>query len=56
MIIANKSDLEKKEVTKEMGEEYAKKNNVLFMEASAKTDFQVSAAFQKISEKLIDLK
>lgn len=56
MIFANKSDLEKKEVTKEMGEEYAAKNKLLFTETSAKKDMQISAAFEQISSKLIDLK
>ena len=56
MVIANKSDLDTKEVSKEMGEEYAKKNGLLFMETSAKKDYQVSLSFQKLSERLIDLK
>ncbi len=56
MLIANKSDLETKDVPKETGEEYAKKNGLLFIETSAKKDLQVSLAFQKMAEKLIDLK
>ncbi len=56
MIIGNKADLTEKVIKKEAIEEYAKKNNILFMEASAKTNFQVGLAFQKISEKLMDLK
>ncbi len=56
MIIANKSDLENKQVSKEAGAEYAAKNRVMFMETSAKKDFQVSTAFEKLAEKLIDTK
>jgi len=56
MILGNKSDLEKKVVTKEMGMEYAARNKVMFMETSAKKDIDVSTAFERLAEKLIDTK
>ena len=56
MIMANKSDLEAKQVPREAGAEYAAKNKVMFIETSAKKDIQVSTAFEKLAEKLIDAK
>ena len=56
MIVANKADLEKKQVTKEEGGEYAAKSKVMFMETSAKKDYQVHSAFERLAEKLIELK
>ena len=56
MILANKSDMEKKEVTPEQGAEYASKNKIMFTETSAKKDYQVSSAFEKLAEKLIEIK
>ncbi|KAH6756800.1 RAB GTPase-like protein B1C [Perilla frutescens var. hirtella] len=46
MLIGNKCDLHKKrEVSSEEGEQFAKKNGLLFMEASAKTPLNVDEAF-----------
>eukprot|EP00826_Nyctotherus_ovalis_P011314 TRINITY_DN12950_c0_g4_i2.p3 TRINITY_DN12950_c0_g4~~TRINITY_DN12950_c0_g4_i2.p3 ORF type:complete len:124 (-),score=49.50 TRINITY_DN12950_c0_g4_i2:151-522(-) len=56
MLLANKSDLETKEVPKEHGEQYAQKNKMMFMETSAKKGFQVTDAFEKMTEKLIELR
>ena len=56
MILANKSDMEVKQVSKEAGAEYASRNKVMFIETSAKKDIQVSSAFEKLAEKLIDAK
>ncbi len=56
MIVANKSDLETKQVPRETGAEFAARNKVLFTETSAKKDFQVASAFERLAEKLIDIK
>ena len=56
MLLANKSDLEIKQIAKEQGEGYATKNKMMFMETSAKKDIQVSSAFEKMAERLIELK
>lgn len=46
MLIGNKSDLESKRVvSKEEGEQFAKKNGLVFMETSAKTASNVDEAF-----------
>lgn len=46
MLIGNKSDLEsKRQVSKEEGEQFAKKNGLVFMETSAKTAQNVDEAF-----------
>jgi hypothetical protein len=41
---------EKKIITKEMGEEMAKKYQMFFLETSAKTGLGVSEAFEKVSD------
>eukprot|EP00826_Nyctotherus_ovalis_P057532 TRINITY_DN7874_c0_g1_i8.p2 TRINITY_DN7874_c0_g1~~TRINITY_DN7874_c0_g1_i8.p2 ORF type:complete len:100 (-),score=40.23 TRINITY_DN7874_c0_g1_i8:143-442(-) len=56
MILANKSDLATKQVAKDMGEKYAAEHNLMFLETSAKKDFQVSAAFELVAKKLIEMK
>jgi len=56
MLLANKADLETKEIQKEQGQEYALKNKMMFIETSAKKGFQVADAFEKMAEKLIELR
>ena len=54
MLLGNKSDLTTKKVTKEDGMGYAERNKMMFLETSAKKDFQVSTAFEQISRKLVE--
>ena len=51
ILIGNKSDLIKeRKISKEQGENFAKKNNIIFLEASAKNDFNVEKSFLKLGE------
>lgn len=53
-LVGNKSDLEKeREVSKEEGEEFAKKNNLIFLETSAKNNDNVQRLFEYFTYKLI---
>jgi Ras-related protein Rab-2A len=46
MLIGNKSDLDqRRQVSTEEGERFAKDNNLIFMETSAKTAFNVEEVF-----------
>ena len=54
MLIGNKSDLGyRRRVTREEGEEFAKKHNLLFMETSAKEDKGVNEAFEQTAKEII---
>ena len=54
-LIGNKSDLEKeREVTKEEGEEFAKKYDLIFIETSAKNNDNVGKLFEFFTYKLIE--
>ena len=53
LLLANKIDRESdREITTEQGSEYAKRNDLLYMEASAKTGNNVAKAFEKIAEEI----
>ena len=52
-LVGNKSDLENREVSKEEGEEFAKKNNLIFLETSAKNNDNVDKLFEYFTYKLI---
>jgi len=54
ILIGNKTDLgDKREVSTEEGERFAKENGIFFMETSAKTAFNVEAAFHKTAEEIL---
>lgn len=53
MLVGNKTDLnEKREVTTQQGEDEAKKNNLMFMETSAKLGHNVKNLFKRIAQAL----
>ena len=54
MLIGNKSDLEKREVSFEEGEKFAQENGLIFLETSAKTAQNVEEAFLKTAQKIYD--
>lgn len=53
MLVGNKTDLnDKREVTTQQGEEEAKKNNLMFVETSAKLGHNVKTLFKRIAQAL----
>ncbi|KAJ1611267.1 putative Rab2 GTPase [Cryptosporidium canis] len=52
ILVGNKSDLDRREVTTEEGMEFAEQNGLLFIETSAKTSKNVEEAFAKTAEKI----
>ncbi|OII74647.1 Rab2 GTPase [Cryptosporidium ubiquitum] len=52
ILVGNKSDLDRREVTTEEGVEFAEQNGLLFIETSAKISNNVEEAFMRISEKI----
>ncbi|KAK9842968.1 hypothetical protein WJX74_004985 [Apatococcus lobatus] len=54
MVVANKIDLESREVSKVDGEMFARKQGCLFAETSAKADVAVSQAFEELVLKILE--
>ncbi len=53
ILVGNKTDLsEKRQVSIEEGEDKATKDNVLFIETSAKAGFNIKALFRKLAANL----
>jgi Ras-related protein Rab-6A len=53
VLVGNKTDLnDKREVTQAQGEEEAKKNNLMFIETSAKVGHNVKSLFKRIAQAL----
>ncbi|TEA19404.1 Ras-related protein Rab-6A [Colletotrichum sidae] len=53
VLVGNKTDLnDKREVTTQQGEEEAKKNNLMFVETSAKVGHNVKTLFKRIAQAL----
>lgn len=53
VLVGNKTDLnDKREVTTQQGEEEAKKNNLMFIETSAKVGHNVKSLFKRIAQAL----
>lgn len=53
MLVGNKTDLnDKREVTTQQGEDEAKKNNLMFVETSAKLGHNVKTLFKRIAQAL----
>jgi Ras-related protein Rab-6A len=53
VLVGNKTDLnDKREVTTAQGEEEAKKNNLMFIETSAKVGHNVKNLFKRIAQAL----
>ena len=53
VLVGNKTDLsERRQVSPEEGEEKANKENIMFIESSAKAGFNVKALFRKIATSL----
>ena len=53
VLVGNKTDLnDKREVTQAQGEEEAKKNNLMFIETSAKVGHNVKTLFRRIAQAL----
>lgn len=54
VLVGNKSDLEsERQVNKEVAKNFAKENNLLFLETSAKSGTNIEKIFQILSEKIL---
>ncbi|KAJ6248258.1 rab2a [Anaeramoeba flamelloides] len=55
ILVGNKTDLDKKRVVSyEEGKKFAKKHNIIFMECSAKTSFNVDKIFEDLAHVIYD--
>uniref|UniRef100_A0A1I8F521 Ras-related protein Rab-18 n=1 Tax=Macrostomum lignano TaxID=282301 RepID=A0A1I8F521_9PLAT len=53
MLVGNKIDSAKREVSRDEGLKFARKHHMLFIEASAKTNEGVKTAFEELVEKIL---
>lgn len=53
MLVGNKIDKDRREVTRDEGLKFARKHHMLFIEASAKTREGVQCAFEELVEKIL---
>ncbi|XP_076064503.1 ras-related protein Rab-18-like [Oratosquilla oratoria] len=53
MLVGNKIDKEKREVSREEGLKFARRHSMLFIEASAKTRDGVQCAFEELVQKIV---
>ena len=49
VLFGNKCDMEKREVTKEEAEGFAKLNNLIYFETSAKNKININEGFQRVA-------
>jgi Ras-related protein Rab-18 len=55
LLVGNKVDLaENRQVTKQMGEQFARANNMMFIECSAKTKVGVAQTFEEVARKILE--
>ncbi|KYQ88373.1 Rab GTPase [Tieghemostelium lacteum] len=54
LLVANKIDKENREVSREEGEEFAKKKAMFFIECSAKTKIGIQQAFEELAHKIME--
>lgn len=54
MVVGNKIDQTNRQVVREEGEKFAKRNQMMFLETSAKTNQNVSTAFEELVRKILE--
>lgn len=54
MAVGNKIDQSSRQVLREDGEKFAKRNQMMFVETSAKTNQNVSTAFEELVRKILE--
>lgn len=54
IVVGNKIDLERREVTREEGLRFAKKHQTIFVETSAKTSEGVGDAFEEVVRRILE--
>lgn len=54
MAVGNKIDQTNRQVQREEGEKFARRNQMMFVETSAKTNQNVSSAFEELVRKILE--